>query len=816
MGSEALKKMAPAIAHLYTEKRLRRGFAAAMITLIVIIAGTLWFCQRVATSERRVHLTYDVLFHIRNVVSVLVELEARHENSAIPKATLERVTSQLAIIQEQTADNPRQQHRIAALQKLIVPGLRIGTHLRELSGLLNQMQSDEEALLETRANNLKLHFRLVFSAMGVISALLMLVFVRTYFAIRRELVTQRQSEERFRALLDSAPDATLIVDESGRLVLASSQVKSVFGYEPHEVLGKEIEALLPDSLRKEHVGKRRAYLSHPVRRSLGQGRELRGVRKDGSQISVEVSLSPLKTDKGLLIISSVRDVTQRRVADEAIRKLSSVTEQTADSVLITDRYGTIEYVNPAFEAMTGYSKNEVIGRSPSFLKSGQHEKSVYEDLWKTILAGQPFRAVMINQKKNGEHFYAEKTITPLVDARGDITHFVSTDKDITERKRMEADHRQLSKRFREIFEYSKDGMAYTALDGTLLDVNPAYVEMTGYTREELLADVRYQDITPADYHEVEARYIAEVHRTGAPVEYEKEYFHKDGHRYPVLLTIFPVKDAEHRTTAMAAIVKDIAERKRSERELQAMTQDLKRSNAELERFAYSASHDLQEPLRMVASYLTLLENRNRDRLDQDSLEFLEYAKDGATRLKKLITGLLEYSRAGSQPIRLIPTNSEQVFKNVLLNLRILIAETGATVTHEALPICYSDPALLEQLLQNLVSNALKYRGVAPPRIEVAARKRKMDWVFSVRDNGIGISSEGQERVFDIFQRLHGREIPGTGIGLATCKKIVERLGGELWVDSNLGKGSTFYFSVRDADAANDVGRKACVALQLVK
>ncbi|MFA5110317.1 MAG: ATP-binding protein [Desulfobaccales bacterium] len=241
---------------------------------------------------------------------------------------------------------------------------------------------------------------------------------------------------------------------------------------------------------------------------------------------------------------------------------------------------------------------------------------------------------------------------------------------------------------------------------------------------------------------------------------------------------------------------ELDERRRAEQRLAKYAEDLTRSNQELEQFAYVTSHDLQEPLRMVASFTQLLARRYQGRLDQDADEFIGFAVEGATRMQNLLNDLLAYSRVGTRGKPFVPIDCNTVFKQARDNLAKAVEESGALIFLDPLPVVRGDEVQLIQLFQNLVANAIKFRGSEMPQIHVSAVKKGHDWVFAVRDNGIGIDPAHQDRIFVIFQRLHARsEFPGTGVGLAICKKIVNRHGGRIWVESQPGKGSTFYFSI---------------------
>ena len=260
------------------------------------------------------------------------------------------------------------------------------------------------------------------------------------------------------------------------------------------------------------------------------------------------------------------------------------------------------------------------------------------------------------------------------------------------------------------------------------------------------------------------------------------------------------KQVEERTVALRqanqSLQNEISERRRAEEALRKKSEELARSNRDLEQFAYVASHDLQEPLRMVTSYVQLLARRYKGKLDADADEFIVFAMDGAMRMWRLINDLLAYSRVRTESSELESTDCEAVLRQSLDNLKMAMEENGAVVTHEALPTVTANSPQLMQLFQNLIGNAIKFRGSEPPHIHISASRNGNGWTFAVSDNGIGIAPEYAKRIFILFQRLHSRDkYSGTGIGLAICQKIVERHGGYIWVESELGKGATFYFTL---------------------
>ena len=346
---------------------------------------------------------------------------------------------------------------------------------------------------------------------------------------------------------------------------------------------------------------------------------------------------------------------------------------------------------------------------------------------------------------------------------------------------------------RPFFEMSLDLLCIAGFDGYFKLLNPAWEKTLGYSRAELTADPYLHFIHPDDRERTAAE--ATKLTTGVDtISFENRYRCKDG-SYKWLLW---VSTMDFEKQLLYAAARDITERKKSRTELERVAAELKRSNEALAQFAYVASHDLQEPLRMVASFMQMIEQRYRGKLDADGERFIAFAVDGAKRMQRLIRDLLELSRVQTRAKPLVPTDSAEVLRNVRANLLLLITESHAEITHDPMPTVMADGSQLAQLFQNLIANAIKFRGANPPRIHIGARRDSSHWEFSVRDHGIGIEPRFAEKIFRIFQRLHpDGDFEGTGIGMAVCKEIVERHGGRIWVESQPGQGSTFFFTIPD-------------------
>jgi PAS domain S-box-containing protein len=372
-------------------------------------------------------------------------------------------------------------------------------------------------------------------------------------------------------------------------------------------------------------------------------------------------------------------------------------------------------------------------------------------------------------------------------------------------KQIEIRLKETEEKFTQLVHGVKDYAIYLLdTEGNVKSWNEGVERIKGYTSKDIIGKHFSVFYTTEDIKKGLPAYNLSMANKLGHFESEGLRVRKDGTRFWANVTITALYDENGRVKGFSKVTRDITEIKKAKEELENKAIELARSNTELEQFAYVASHDLQEPLRTVSSYLQLLSGRYKDKLDAEADEFIHYAVDGSNRMRQLISSLLEYSRIN----RVKPFEKVSLFgviSEILSDLSDQIKSTAAVIKYENLPDIYADEVLIGQLLQNLIANALKFRGDKRPEIIISAEKRNGFYLFSVKDNGIGIQKEYWEKIFIIFQRLNHRETyPGTGIGLSICKKIVERHGGKMWVESEPGKGSTFYFTIKRAEDKPEV------------
>jgi PAS domain S-box-containing protein len=519
-------------------------------------------------------------------------------------------------------------------------------------------------------------------------------------------------------------------------------------------------------------------------------------------------LSPLESAEGVLVTAAIRDISVRKLAETHLAQMEGryrgLLEAAPDAMVVVNVAGEIVLLNVRAEKEFGYSRDELVGQKvKNIIPQGFAERIIADGTRSAAeaLAQQIGTGIeLIGRRKDGSEFPIELMLSPLESTEGVLV--TAAIRDISVRKLAETHLAQMEGRYRGLLEAAPDAMVVVNVAGEIVLLNVQAEKQFGYSRDELVGQ-KVKNIIPEGFAE---RIIADGTRSAAEALAQQigtgiELIgrRKDGSEFPIELMLSPLESAEG--VLVTSAIRDISVRKKSDEHLVKTVGELKRSNDELQQFAYVSSHDLQEPLRMVSSYTQLLAKRYKGRLDSDADEFIAFAVDGCDRMQGLIRDLLAYSRAGTNGKALREISSEDALKVALTNLRATVEQSGAVVTHESLPAIRIDETQLTQVFQNLVGNAIKYRRVESPQVHVSALKNGgNEWIFSVRDNGLGIDPQYFDRIFILFQRLHGREeFEGTGIGLAICKKILERLGGRIWVESQPEKGSTFCFALPEME-----------------
>jgi PAS domain S-box-containing protein len=507
------------------------------------------------------------------------------------------------------------------------------------------------------------------------------------------------------------------------------------------------------------------------------------------------------------VASLESEVRQRRTVEETLIDTQQSLAVTLASIgagfMAADRQGRITAMNEVAERIFGWTEPEARGHPFWSVASreGLAPEEATDNPVETLMADH----ITVAVRREWVAVSRDGTPTPL-EARaaltrspsGEVRGMVMVFQDLTTFRRIEAERQQAEEKFRLVVESAPSAILMVDSRRRITLANQRTDELFGYARESLIGqpiDMLVPELSRDALLGQALRLPGEPPAALPTPEPGRETVarRRDGREIPVEIGLRPIETAEGRFT-LASII-DLSERRRREDEL-------RRSNAELEQFAYIASHDLQEPLRMVVSYSELLAQRYQGQLDERADKYIRYAVDGARRMQRLVADLLAYSRVGSQGRPLEPVDAAQTVQRVQAALRAQILETRAKITATALPTVLADPTQLEQLFQNLIGNAIKFRSDEPPEVSISARRERQFWRFFVRDNGIGIDMQYAERIFQMFQRLHERgRYEGSGIGLAIVKRIIERHGGQITLESRLGQGTTFSFTLpADLDA----------------
>jgi PAS domain S-box-containing protein len=599
-----------------------------------------------------------------------------------------------------------------------------------------------------------------------------------------------KSSKLLSAIYDLNPDAIVLTTMSdSKIIDCNQEYLNQIGYSREETIGKTSKEL---NLISEIT--REAYIDETRENTRISNFEGKIKRKNGSIIDVVYSTRQITVDNVRMILNIGHDITELKKAEKQMAFDSLLLGQVNDAVLAVDHNFKINYWNKGAEKMFGYTRKEALGVNTVELLRPNYVRGERENKLEELEEKGTLKTIMYAKHKNGTEVIVDQNVSLIVNDSGVQTGYVVVDRDITENKNAEDALRESEKKYRSIVETANEGIMITDPSAKIKFVNIKFSEMIGYSIEELVGMDSFSLIDRDEYEKAKQR--VENRKKGISGEYDLKFRTKNGKELWTHGSVSPIYDHNGSHISNLTMYTDISERKKAENEIQKTLDELRRSNQELERFAYVSSHDLQEPLRMVTLYSQLLEKRYKDRLDDDADDFIDFIVENAKRMKYLIDDLLEYSRITRQTKEFEDTDLGKVLGNVLTNLSLPIIENDVDVTYDSLPTVLADKNQMLQVFQNLITNAIKFRGEEPPKIDISAQKNKKEWIFAFKDNGIGIDSKHQEQIFEVFKRLHTREeYPGTGIGLSIVQKIIERHGGRIWVESESGKGTIFYFTI---------------------
>ena len=612
--------------------------------------------------------------------------------------------------------------------------------------------------------------------------------------IARDISARKQDERQIQLqtqLLNQTRDAVIASDANYQITYWNAAAEKLYGWQADEVLGRDGVDILKTQFSESEAEEMRTLIRE---KGYWLG-EVTQVKKDGSRFTCEVSSTVLYDENQQIkgFISVNRDLTDRLQAQEVLRQYEVRFQKafhSSPAALNITRVADSSFVdaNESFEHLTGYTRAEIIGRNAFELQlfpDPQVIGMIRTELEK-VGSLRNVEVQIQNRARQVRHVLFSTEPMKIGDEAYNLTSII----DITERK-------QVEERFRLAIEAAPNALVMVDQAGQIVLVNSRTEGDFGYSRAELLT-MNIDTLVPERFRKIHAAHRQDFYKDPQvrPMGVGRDLYglRKNQTEFPIEIGLAPVSTSDG-NLVMATIV-DITERKQAQMALQNTLSELQRSNQELEQFAYAASHDLQEPLRTLTGMAQLLDQKYKGSLDESANRYIDFMVDAADRMKQLINGLLQYSRLNRLEPSFEEVDLNRIVKTVKLDLNGTLTGQNITITQDDLPIVLADSTQMARLFQNLLSNAVKFHSERAPMIHVGVRQNGQFWEFSVSDNGIGIDPRYFERIFVIFQRLHTRtEYPGTGIGLALCKKIVERYHGKIWVESEPGVGSSFHFTL---------------------
>jgi PAS domain S-box-containing protein len=625
----------------------------------------------------------------------------------------------------------------------------------------------------------------------------LLFSLKSQAALEAEINLRRISEEKFRGVLDAAPDAMVIVDAAGHIVLINKQTESLAGYSRQELIGRPAEMLLPQEIRAQYLALRAVYIQNPGTKPMGTGLETWVLTKEGTKIPVEISLSPLRIDDDMQILASLRDITLRRHTAGLLERTRINFEMLVKGVknyaiFMVDKHGKVASWNEGAARIKGYTAGEIIGQSTAvFYTDADRQAGLPERNLALAAAKGNFETEGLRVRKDGTVFLANIVFTKLTDNDGQFAGFAKITRDITQATKDQEQMRFLAT----ITENIQDPIISSDNDYCITRWNHAAEQLLGWRTGEVMGK-KTNEILRVHYPDQSREEIIASLARDKNWQGEVVYHARDGRPLNVLVTVSILYDRQGVAVGNLALIRDITRRVEAENTLKSLNTELARTNAEMEAFSYSVSHDLRAPLRAISGYTRMLEETVTIK-DTGSIRLMQNITRYAEKMGTLIDGLLNFSRLGRKELVKQDLPLGDMIQRIYAEFKLNYPHRQVAFTVAALPVVCADLLTLENVWQNLISNAVKYTGKKEmAQIDIGYTDEKQEYIFYIKDNGDGFDMQYADKLFGVFQRLHAEsQFPGNGVGLALVHRIIAKHGGRIWAEATPGEGACFYFSL---------------------